>query len=571
MCLSLFDQAVGNGKLHYTVSHTASVRKGTPWALSRATFLRLLANVAALCFAWAVHAQTPKTPAPVTRTKNSTTVPRKGPDVTLFRAQVAKILAQPDVSRGYWGLLVEDADTGQLLFAQNSDRYFTPASNAKLFTAALALTTLGADYKFHTTLESSAPIGNDGTVDGDLVLVGRGDPNLSNRTIPYDKKTDRQGPPEKALGELADAAVARGLKQVSGNIVGDDSYFAGGRYPDGWSIDDMLWSYGAPVSALEINDGTLFLEISPGAQPGAAASYTIEPWVSGFYEIHNELVTSAPGSKQDLTIERDPGAKEITLRGSIPADAQPHSVGLANSWPAEYAAALLKQLLEARGVKIYGNAVARHATLAPLAPNASTPAPTVLAEHDSLPLAEAIRVAAKVSQNLHAEMLLRDAAREKTGDTSFDTALQFAQQFRESIGIADDDMVLSDACGLSRRDLVTPEAVTKLLRWAQQQPWADAYRASLPMAGVDGTLSDRMLNTPAAGQVWAKTGTLGHVDSLSGYATTVRGEHLIFSFFANNHMMKSKPAEDVLDAITVAMVKDLGIAKRGATKHGGKK
>jgi D-alanyl-D-alanine carboxypeptidase/D-alanyl-D-alanine-endopeptidase (penicillin-binding protein 4) len=480
-------------------------------------------------------------------------------------------LAQPDVSRGYWGFLVADADTGQLLFAQNSDHYFTPASNAKLFTTALALATLGADYKFRTTLESSATIGNDGTLDGDLVLVGRGDPNLSNRTIPYDKKTDRQGPPEKALAELADAAVARGLKQVSGNIVGDDSYFAGGRYPDGWSIDDMLWSYGAPVSALEINDGTLFLEISPGAQPGAPATYTIEPWVSGFYEIHNELVTAAPGSKQDLTIERDPGAKEITLRGSIPADAQPHSVELANSWPAEYATALLKQLLEARGVKIYGNAVARHAMLTALAPNTSTPAPTVLAEHDSLPLAEAIRVVAKVSQNLHAEMLLRDAAREKTGDTSFDTALQFAQQFREGIGIADDEMVMNDACGLSRSDLVTPEAVAKLLRWAAQQPWADIYRASLPVAGVDGTLSDRMLNTAAAGQVWAKTGTLGHVDSLSGYATSVRGEHLIFSFFANNHMMKSKPAEDALDAITVAMVKDLGVAKRGATKRAGKK
>jgi serine-type D-Ala-D-Ala carboxypeptidase/endopeptidase (penicillin-binding protein 4) len=531
----------------------------------RVYFVWAAASIVAVCISPAARAQSQKKAAPGTP-RAATAPARKRADIAAFRASVNKILAAPEVSRGYWGLLVEDADSGEVLFAQNSDRYFTPASNAKLFTTALALAMLGADYKFHTTLESSTPIGNDGTLAGDLVLVGRGDPNLSNRAIPYDKKTDREGPPEKALSDLADAVVARGLKQVSGNIVGDDSYFAGGRYPSGWSIDDMLWNYGAPVSALEINDGTLFVEIAPGPQAGAPASYTIEPWVSGFYEIHNELVTGAPGSKQELTIERDPGAKDIVLRGSIPADAQQHSLGLANTWPAEYAAALLKQLLEERGVKIYGKAEGRHLAAAPADANAPVVAPTVLAEHVSLPLAEAVRVAAKVSQNLHAEMLLRDAAKEKTGDVSFDTALQFAEQFREGIGIADDEMEMSDACGLSRRDLVTLEAVAKLLRWVSQQPWSDIYRASLPIAGEDGTLSDRMLNTPAAGHVWAKTGTLGHVDALSGYATSARGEHLIFSFFGNNHMMKSKPAEDVLDAITVAMVKDLGAARRNGKK-----
>lgn len=531
------------------------------------------ASLIAVCISSAARAQSQKKAASGTPRAATAPAVRKRGDVVAFRASVNKILAAPEVSRGYWGLLVEDADSGEVLFAQNGDRYFTPASNAKLFTTALALATLGADYKFHTTLESSAPIGNDGTLGGDLVLVGRGDPNLSNRAIPYDKKTDREGPPEKALSDLADAVVARGLKQVSGNIVGDDSYFAGGRYPSGWSIDDMLWNYGAPVSALEINDGTLFVEIAPGPQPGTPANYTIEPWVSGFYEIHNELLTGTPGSKQELTIERDPGSKDILLRGSIPADAQQHSVGLANTWPAEYAAALLKQLLEARGVKIYGKAEGRHiagppteATAPAAEANAPAVPPTVLAEHVSLPLAEAVRVAAKVSQNLHAEMLLRDAAREKTGDVSFDTALQFAEQFREGIGIADDDMELSDACGLSRRDLITPEAVAKLLLWVSQQPWSDIYRASLPIAGEDGTLSDRMLNTPAAGHVWAKTGTLGHVDALSGYATSARGEHLIFSFFGNNHMIKSKPAEDVLDAITVTMVKQLGVARRNGKK-----
>ncbi len=487
----------------------------------------------------------------------------------MFRARVQKILAVADANRGYWGLVVEDADSGEILFEQNGDRYFTPASNAKLFTTAMALATLGTDYRFHTTLETRATVTPDGVLSGDLILVGRGDPNLSNRQMPYAEKTQRDGPPEKVLAELADALVARGVKQISGNIVGDDSYFAGGRYPSGWAIDDMLWSYGAPVSALEINDGTLFVDVGPGAQPGAPVAYTVEPWAGDLMQIHNQAVTSARGTEPQLEFDREPGSNELFIRGSIPEDAQPHSSGVAIGHPAEYAAALLKQLLEARGVKVYGQAVARHALECAICNTPvemqATPA-EVLAEHISLPLGDSIRVVNKVSQNLHAEMLLRDAAREKTGDPSGDAALKYAEQFRESIGITEDDAILTDACGLSRSDLVTPKSIAKLLRWVSQLPWAQVYLDSLPVAGEDGTLSERMKNTSAAGRIFAKTGTLGHVNSLSGYATSKRGEHLVFSFLGNNHAMKNKPAEDVLDAIAIAMVELFGKSHPTARK-----
>lgn len=492
-------------------------------------------------------------------------------DVAEFRARAEKMLSAPDVARGYWGLLVEDADTGEVLFGENQDRYFTPASNAKLFSLALALATLGADYRFHTTLESHGPLGADGVLSGDLFLVGRGDPNLSNRQIPYQGKTDRTGSPEQVLAEMADALIARGVTKITGNVVADDGYFAGGEYPSGWAIDDMLWSYGAPVSALEINDGTLFVEIRPGASEGAPAEYAVEPRASGLFQFRNQMTTGAHGSKQELSVERNPDSMEFVLSGSIPVDAQPHSIGLANPKPAEYAAALLKELLEARGVKVYGEAVARHGAGAPSAgaiPCCSTnglPA-TVLVDHESQPLAEAVRVIAKVSQNLHAEMLMRDAAREKTGDPTYDAAVKFAAEFRKAIGITEDDVLMSDASGLSRRDLVTPQSVATLLRWAGQQPWSDAFRAALPVAGEDGTLSDRMLNTSAAEHLWAKTGTLGHVESLSGYATSAAGERLVFSFFANNHLMKTKPAEDTLDALAVAMVEEFGKRPAPASK-----
>jgi len=501
--------------------------------------------------------------------------------VAAFRAKVEKILGATDVNRGYWGMLIEDADSGEVLYSLNADRYFLPASNAKLFTAALTLATLGSDYCFHTTIESRSAADADGVLHGDLVLVGRGDPNLSNRVFPFTKKAERDGPPEKILAELADAVVARGVKKISGDVVGDDSYFAGGAYPSGWAIDDMLWSYGVPVSALEINDGVFFLELHTSEVAGAPASYTISP-STNIYQIRNEVVTGAKGSAQKFSVSREPGSTLIVVSGTMPVGAQPHSMAIAIDRPAEFAAELLKNLLEARGVVIEGRARAQHtgddgawykadgsSAYPGVYVNVTTGRDTmetgptnVFAEHVSLPLSDALRVMAKISQNLHAEMYLRAAARQKTGDPSADAALQFEQDFRVGIGLKEDDVVMSDASGLSRKDLVSPQSEVALLRWATEQPWAATFRSVLPVAGEDGTLMDRMKNTPAAGNVSAKTGSLTHVDSLAGYATSTRSAHLVFSFIVNNHDMKPKAATDVIDALTVAMVEELG--PRGA-------
>jgi len=500
---------------------------------------------------------------------SSAQAPRRNPDnraseradIAAFRDRVERILSDSDVSRGYWGLIVQDADSGEVLFAQNAGRYFLPASNAKLFTAALALATLGPNYRFHTTIETRSAMDASGALQGDLVLVGRGDPNLSNRKVPFESRTARDGPPEKILAELADAVAARGVKQITGDVIADDSYFAGGSYPSGWAIDDMLWNYGVPVSAIEINDGTLSIEVMPGAAAGAPAVYTADPW-AGVYQIHNLVTTGPRGSEQKLAVEREPASIDIFLRGTMPAGAQTRSLGIAIDRPAEFAAALLKNLLEARGIHVYGRARARHAG-DPGAEFTSPPsgAPAVLAEHVSQPLSEALPVMDKISQNVHAELLLRTAAREKTGDSSADAAIQFEEDFRKSIGLTDDDVIMTDASGLSRKDMVTPQSEVMLLRWAAKQPWYEVFRASLPVAGQDGTLTDRMAHTPAAEHIWAKTGSLSHVDSLAGYATTARGAHLVFSFIVNNHNLKGRGATDVLDALAVAMVEELGAAK----------
>src|SRR5437016_8177213 len=184
-----------------------------------------------------------------------------------FASRAEALLGTGPTGKGEWGLLIADAKTGETLYQQNANRYFVPASNMKLFTTALALAKLGPDFRFHTTLETHGTMSPDGMLAGDLFLVGRGDPNLSNRKFPYESKEEFDGAPERVLAELADAIVAKGVKRITGDIVGDDSYFPREIYPDGWEIGDVVWNYGAAISAIVVDDNTVILTLSPGEFP----------------------------------------------------------------------------------------------------------------------------------------------------------------------------------------------------------------------------------------------------------------------------------------------------------------
>jgi D-alanyl-D-alanine carboxypeptidase/D-alanyl-D-alanine-endopeptidase (penicillin-binding protein 4) len=475
-------------------------------------------------------------------------------DVDRFRQRADKALFAPGADKGQWGVLVTDA-TGEVLYSRNPDGYFMPASNAKLFSTALALATLGPEYRVRTTVESNGTPDADGLLNGDLILIGRGDANLSNRKFPFDKKEEREGPPEKSLAEFAGAVASRGVKEVTGDVIADDSMFQHEKFPSGWLVDDILWSYGAAVSAIVVNDNTFTLDLRPGAQDGDPARY--DAGVAGdFYTVENTVITAARGTEEKLAVARDPGSRLIHVSGTMPLDAPLRRLTIAIEDPAEYAASLLAHFLEARGVKIDGHARARH-TADPVSVAAEK---TVLAEHTSVPLSDEIRLTNKNSENVHAELLLLLAAHEKAGANNYEDSLKFASDFFRRAGIADGDVVLSDGSGLSRKDLVTPRSVVQLLRYAAAQPWGELYRSTLPVAGEDGTLSDRMKNTPAAGRVFAKTGTIGHGNTLSGYATTVQGVHLLFSILGNNNNLHAQDANKVIDAICVAMVEELGPA-----------
>src|SRR6516162_11529318 len=208
-----------------------------------------------------------------------------------FAERAELLIEAAPVDKGEWGLLIVDAASGDILYQNNADKYFVPASNMKLLTTALALDSLGSGFRFRTTLETNGALSPEGRLSGDLILVGRGDPNISNRKFPFDTKEEFDGPPEKVLAELADAVVAHGLKEVSGDIVGDDSYFPRERYPDGWEIDDMVWEYGAAISAPVVDDNTVTLTLTPGEHPGDAVNALVEPATPDF-TVENHVVTA---------------------------------------------------------------------------------------------------------------------------------------------------------------------------------------------------------------------------------------------------------------------------------------
>jgi D-alanyl-D-alanine carboxypeptidase/D-alanyl-D-alanine-endopeptidase (penicillin-binding protein 4) len=485
--------------------------------------------------------------------------------------RIAAILSAPDLERGFFGVEVASVESGKVLYSQNADKLFTPASNTKLFTTAAALALIGPDYNFRTTVETTGELDKYGRLTGDLVLVGRGDPNLSGRQLPYNLRTERNDHPIQVLEQLADSLVQKGVKYVDGDIIADDSYFAFERYGEGWSQDDLVWADGAPVSALTINDNVVFVNILPADHPGERAFVSITPFAD-YFRIDNRIITTPSGTGRKIYINREPGAITLTLWGNMPLDDAGANEALAIEDPAEFAASLFRELLEARGIAVYGKQRTRHTELASLstltvvavapARGGEEPArnlpnqPLVLASYQSKSLMEDVRVINKVSQNLHAEILLRLMGREKGTAGTVEGGLEVLRGFLNKAEVPSDQYTFYDGSGLSRQNLVTPHAVVQLLRYAAAQPWGKNFRDTLPIAGVDGSLSDRFKNLPAQGRVYAKTGSLAGVKTLSGYAITNHGEQVAFSILTNNFTLPGNRVNDAIDGIVGAILDD---------------
>jgi D-alanyl-D-alanine carboxypeptidase/D-alanyl-D-alanine-endopeptidase (penicillin-binding protein 4) len=312
----------------------------------------------------------------------------------------------------------------------------------------------------------------------------------------------------------------------------------------------------------------MFVNILPADRPGEKAFVSVEPYAN-YYSIDNRILTTPTGTgPRKFVFARQPGSRVLTLWGNIPVDDPGGGEGLAIDDPADFAAQLFQDMLEQRGITIYGKTRTRHTELANLE-NLSITAfasgggraingnqPLVLGTHESQPLIDDLTVINKVSQNLHAELMLRLLGREKGTAGTVESGLEVERGFLTQVGIGKDEYAFYDGSGMSRLNLVSPDAVVKLLQYIDRQPWGSAFAGTLPVAGTDGSLIDRFKGTDADGRVKGKTGTLTHVTALAGYATTVSGERVAFSIFCNNHILQTRRAQELIDRIVVALVDD---------------
>jgi len=446
------------------------------------------------------------------------------------------LLDGPGFRTCHVGVHVVSLDTGKTLFAHDAGAYFVPASNAKLFACALALCRLGPDRRFRTTVRAAGRPGADGVLVGDLTLAGGGDPMLMARW--------RGGPgvPEP-LETLADQVAGAGVKVVAGDLVGDDSAFRTRPFGSGWEVEDLAFAFGAEVSALTVHDNMIELRIYPGLEAGRPCLLFPVPGL-GLLPLVNLTGT---GPAQPLRAIWTAAGLEVT--GRLPAGAAPAALAVPVREPARFAAILFRRALERRGITVRGTVRAAHAGERPT----DGPAALELAQVESLPVREIVRATLKDSVNLYAQMLLLQAGGSEAA------GLAALAEFLGTAGIAR-GVRLEEGSGLSRKDLVTPEAVTALLAFMARQPEAAAFRDALPMAGVDGTLRSRFLGTPAAARIAAKTGTLRYTHALSGYATSAAGERVAFSILLNNYVPEpggpDGPAQ--VDALAALLAGDEG-------------
>lgn len=433
---------------------------------------------------------------------------------------------------------IRDLDTGKVLFEKNATVNVKPASTMKLFTTAAILEAEGqAAEPPATTVETAGRLDSLGRILGDVYLVGRGDPNLSDR---FEWRGEKS-PFDQLAKDIRDAGITR----IEGRVIGYDGLFTDETIPDSWTADDLVWSYGAEVSALSAFDNSLRLRLEPGEREGDPARLVFEP-ATGFMRIENRATTSVEGIKARVSLTRSLGSRHVVIEGSVPRLGEAWTGAVAAPEPTLFATTLFAEALERHGVSVRGDVIASREPLpASLRSLTSVRGPAV---------AEQIRVVNKESQNLHAEILLRRLGLAAFKDASVESSVKAREAFLKGQGVRIADTAMYDGSGLSRADLVTARAEADLLVAMARHPLAKAFRDSLPIAGVDGTLKRRMVGTKAQGRVFAKTGSLRHVNALAGYVDATSGRHFVISIIVNHHTRPSKEATDAIDDICALLV-----------------
>jgi D-alanyl-D-alanine carboxypeptidase/D-alanyl-D-alanine-endopeptidase (penicillin-binding protein 4) len=462
-------------------------------------------------------------------------------DIGLGR-EIDRLIDQSDLAPARWGVFVMSMSDGRVLYSRNGDKLFTPASNMKIYTTAAALDLLGADYRWRTSVYADKQPDSNGVIDGNVTLFGRGDPGLDS----YRKD---------GLPSLALQLYEHGVRRVRGHVVGDESHFRGEMYGLGWQWNDVQWYFGAEPSALTIDANAMELTIAPGSKFGNAAAVKLQRETS-YVHLTNNTTTGERATPASIGINRGLSDNEIRVWGEFPTGGRGFTAYLSVYNPALWAATLFKEALLKQGITVEGEPRSRDFRAAAVEKFDPQKA-FEIAFADSRTLGEIVHQTNKESNNLYAELILRTLGKER-GSTAPDpdprknrergddeAGVAVVKSWLDRNSIPTNGLAIRDGSGLSRLDLVTPEATARLLVAISKTNSAAVFHDSLPTAGRDGTLKPRLLRE--AGKVFAKTGSLTYDHSLSGYATNQNGEILAFSIFCNDATGHSDPVHLIDD------------------------
>ena len=482
---------------------------------------------------------TPATPAAVASPAATRVAPAAGARRTPTCAGPAELACELDALFGSPALqtalltvLVESLDTGQVLYRLNPDSLVVPASNQKIVTMAVGATRLGWDYRFTTTIDIAGTV-EGGLLKGDLIVRGGGDPSINAREQRVDAFVD----------EVATLLREHGITRIDGRLVGDDNQFDDERFGHGWAWDNLAYGYSAPVGALQFNMNQVELTIAPGAAAGDPALIVVTTDGSDLV-IVNRVTTSAAGTPTEVDVARYPGSRELTVFGTIAVAATSVSRTAAVDNPTQFFVNALKGALHARGISVTGEAIDIDDIAAPGVNDGRR----TIGHVQSPPLSTIGKTLMKISQNLYAETVFRSISLQP-GPASVSASRALADETLARWGIAPGQYRIADGSGLSRVNFVSAQMIVRILRAMARDPQNFAlFDATLPIGGKDGTIASRMKGTRAEDNVHAKTGTLGHVRSLSGYLTTAGGERLVFSMIANNFQAPASAVDAAVDA-----------------------
>jgi D-alanyl-D-alanine carboxypeptidase/D-alanyl-D-alanine-endopeptidase (penicillin-binding protein 4) len=470
--------------------------------------------------------------------KKDTTVRYAYSTIPEFWAQMNDIFNDPNFSNAEWGVVIQSLETGEYFYKRNEDKLFVPASDLKLFTSASALLLLGSDYRFKTNIYMNGKI--DGSIlRGDLVVQGRGDPTISGRF--YD------GDIFKVFNDWADSLSNLGIDEITGNLIGDDNAFDGVGLGTGWQWDFESNWFEAPSSAISFNDNCANISVYVNKE-------TKQPIVSMMPEtkyivLINKVNVVSSDSSTSINVYRDPGTNVVTVFGTIRNNSDTVNTFVTVNNPTQFAMVVLKDVLKKNGIRIDGYPV----DVDDISSTLDYTKMVKLFTQYSPPLKEIIKVMNKNSINLFAEQILKTIGLERKGFGSADNGIQAEYKLFKEMGINPEALNIVDGSGLSRLNLVTPKQIVSLLTFMYKNKNFIPFYNSLPIAGVDGGLGDRMQNSKAQGRVRAKPGFLEGVRSLSGYALTSDDEPVAFSIIVNNFNVPVKLADNIQDLVCLRL------------------